>query len=70
MHGLACAREFLREGAKVSLVARTAARLQDAVAQLRTQGHDAVRGPGVDHGDASAALRRRWWLEEKKSRGG
>ncbi|MBT2301072.1 SDR family oxidoreductase [Variovorax paradoxus] len=54
--GLACAREFLREGAKVSLVGRTAARLQDAVTQLRTEGHDAVRGHGVDLGDASAAL--------------
>lgn len=54
--GLACAREFLREGAKVSLVGRTAARLQEAVAQLRAEGHDAVRGHGADLGDASAAL--------------
>ncbi|CAN7589327.1 MULTISPECIES: SDR family NAD(P)-dependent oxidoreductase [unclassified Variovorax] len=54
--GLACAREFLREGAKVSLVGRTAAHLDDAVAQLRTEGHTEVRGHSANLSDAGAAL--------------
>ncbi|CAN7596663.1 SDR family NAD(P)-dependent oxidoreductase [Variovorax sp. LjRoot84] len=54
--GLACAREFLREGAKVSLVGRTAAHLDDAVAQLRTEGHTEVRGHSANPSDADAAL--------------
>ncbi|CAN7581013.1 SDR family NAD(P)-dependent oxidoreductase [Variovorax sp. LjRoot290] len=54
--GLACAREFLREGAKVSLISRTAADLDDAVAQLRTEGHTEVRGHSANLSDAGAAL--------------
>jgi NAD(P)-dependent dehydrogenase (short-subunit alcohol dehydrogenase family) len=54
--GLACAREFLREGARVSLVGRTAAHLDNALAQMRADGHSMVRGHSADLSDASAAL--------------
>jgi NAD(P)-dependent dehydrogenase (short-subunit alcohol dehydrogenase family) len=40
--GLAAARQFAREGAKVVAVARNEARLQAAVAQLPGEGHHAV----------------------------
>jgi len=53
--GLACAREFLREGARVSLAGRTAAHLEAALAQLRAEGH-AAHGQLADLGDATAAL--------------
>ncbi len=54
--GLACAREFLREGAQVSLAGRSQAHLDAALAQLRSEGHAAVRGYSADLGDAQAAL--------------
>src|SRR5687768_5020725 len=54
--GLACAREFLREGAQVSLAGRSQAHLDAALAQLRSEGHGAVRGYSADLGDAQAAL--------------
>lgn len=53
--GLACARAFLQEGARVSLVGRTPAHLDAAAAQLRTEGH-AVGGHCADLADARAAL--------------
>jgi len=53
--GLACAREFLREGARVSLAGRTAAHLEAALAQLRAEGH-AAHGQLAELGDAGAAL--------------
>jgi len=53
--GLACAREFLREGARVSLVGRTPAHVDAAVAQLHSEGH-AVHGHCADLGDAASAL--------------
>jgi NAD(P)-dependent dehydrogenase (short-subunit alcohol dehydrogenase family) len=53
--GLACAREFLREGCKVTLVGRDAARMEQALASL--DGGDAVRGVCADLTDAAAALR-------------
>ena len=54
--GLACAREFLREGARVSLVGRTAAHIETALAQLKPEGHAMVRGHSADLADAHAAL--------------
>ena len=53
--GLACAREFLREGARVSLVGRTAAHVEAAIAQLRGEGLVA-HGHCADLSDAGAAL--------------
>lgn len=53
--GLACAREFLREGARVSLAGRTAAHLEAAVAALRAESY-AAHGQLADLGDAGAAL--------------
>ncbi|VTU30575.1 SDR family oxidoreductase [Variovorax sp. PBL-E5] len=53
--GLACARAFLREGARVSLAGRTQAHLDAAAAQLRAEGH-AVGGYSADLCDAGAAL--------------
>ncbi|OUM02425.1 SDR family oxidoreductase [Variovorax sp. JS1663] len=54
--GLACARGFLREGAQVSLAGRSQDHLDSALAQLRAEGHTAVRGHAADLGDAQAAL--------------
>ena len=54
--GLACARGFLREGAKLSLAGRSREHLDAALAQLRSEGHDAVRGYAADLTDAQAAL--------------
>ena len=54
--GLACARAFLREGAKLSLAGRSQAHLDAAIAQLRSEGHEAVRGYAADLADAQAAL--------------
>jgi len=53
--GLACAREFLAEGCRVSLVGRSAEHMDRAVGQLKTAGH--VRGHCADLTDAEAALR-------------
>lgn len=53
--GLACAREFLREGARVSLAGRSQAHLDAAIAQLRAEGH-AAHGHSADLTDAAAAL--------------
>ncbi len=53
--GLACAREFLREGARVSLAGRSPAHLEAAVAQLLLEGHSAT-GYSADLTDAGAAL--------------
>jgi NAD(P)-dependent dehydrogenase (short-subunit alcohol dehydrogenase family) len=53
--GLACARAFLQEGARVSLAGRTTAHLDAAAAQLRSEGH-AVGAHCADLGDAHAAL--------------
>ncbi|MBL8361666.1 MAG: SDR family oxidoreductase [Rubrivivax sp.] len=52
--GLACVRAFAAEGARVSLVARDAARLDAAVAALADDGHR-TRGWACDLTDASAA---------------
>lgn len=54
--GLACARAFLHEGARVSLVGRTQANLDAAAAQLQADGH-AVAIHCADLIDATAALR-------------
>jgi len=54
--GLACAQAFLREGARVSLVGRTTANIEAAVARLAAEGHPA-RGHCADLVDAGAALR-------------
>jgi NAD(P)-dependent dehydrogenase (short-subunit alcohol dehydrogenase family) len=54
--GLACARGFLREGAKLSLAGRTQEHLDAAIAQLRSEGHEAVRGYAADLADAQAAV--------------
>ena len=53
--GLACARAFLAEGARVSVVGRQRANLDAAIAQLKAQGH-AVTGYDADLTDAGAAL--------------
>ncbi|HSW18727.1 MAG TPA: SDR family oxidoreductase [Ramlibacter sp.] len=53
--GLACAREFLREGARVSLAGRSQANLDKAIAGLAAEGFTA-RGYAADLADASAAL--------------
>jgi NAD(P)-dependent dehydrogenase (short-subunit alcohol dehydrogenase family) len=52
--GLACAQEFGREGATLTLVARNQGGLDSAVAQLRAQGFTA-RGLAADLTDAAAA---------------
>jgi NAD(P)-dependent dehydrogenase (short-subunit alcohol dehydrogenase family) len=54
--GLACAREFLREGARLSLAGRSQAHLDAALAQLRAEGHAAVAGYSADLADARAAV--------------
>jgi NAD(P)-dependent dehydrogenase (short-subunit alcohol dehydrogenase family) len=43
--GRACALEFAREGAKVSIAGRRLDRLNDIVAELKGQGHDALATP-------------------------
>ncbi len=53
--GLACARAFLGEGARVSLVGRRRANLHAAMAQLKGQGH-VTAGHETDLIDAKAAL--------------
>lgn len=53
--GLACARDFLAEGCRVSLVGRTAAHMDRAVAELQAAGH--ARGHCADLIDPAAALR-------------
>jgi NAD(P)-dependent dehydrogenase (short-subunit alcohol dehydrogenase family) len=54
--GLACARAFLREGARVSLAGKTQANLDAAKAQLKGEGHEQVQGFCADLRDAAAAL--------------
>jgi NAD(P)-dependent dehydrogenase (short-subunit alcohol dehydrogenase family) len=53
--GLACARAFLREGARVSIAGRTPAHLDAAAAQLLAEGHS-VGGYSADLSDARAAV--------------
>jgi NAD(P)-dependent dehydrogenase (short-subunit alcohol dehydrogenase family) len=53
--GLACARAFLAEGARVSLVGRSRANLDAALAALQAQGHAATAFE-CDLTDAAAAL--------------
>lgn len=53
--GLACARAFLREGARVSIAGRTPAHLDTAAAQLLAEGHS-VGGYSADLSDARAAV--------------
>ena len=53
--GLACARAFLAEGARVSLVGRSRANLDAAVAALKAEGHGATAYP-CELTDAGAAL--------------
>jgi len=53
--GLACARAFLREGARVTLVGRSAAHMEQALAALRSEGGTAS-GLCADLTDAAAAL--------------
>jgi NAD(P)-dependent dehydrogenase (short-subunit alcohol dehydrogenase family) len=52
--GLACARDFLAEGCRVSLVGRNAEHMERAVAELKSLGE--VRGHCADLTDAAAAL--------------
>lgn len=52
--GLACARDFLAEGCRVSLVGRSAEHMEGALQQLRPAG--AVAGFLADLADAAAAL--------------
>ncbi|MBO9649427.1 MAG: SDR family oxidoreductase [Variovorax sp.] len=52
--GLACARAFLKEGAKVSIAGRSPEHLQAAAAQLLEEGH-AVGGYSADLADPRAA---------------
>lgn len=57
--GLACARAFLREGARVSLVSRDAANLERAASALRADFADAatrVQTQAADMSDAAGAL--------------
>lgn len=53
--GLACARDFLAEGCRVSLVGRTPKHMEQALAALRGQGD--VGGACADLADAAEALR-------------
>jgi NAD(P)-dependent dehydrogenase (short-subunit alcohol dehydrogenase family) len=53
--GLACARDFLREGARVTLVGRSEANMQAARTQLGSEGFT-VAGFCADLTDAGAAL--------------
>jgi NAD(P)-dependent dehydrogenase (short-subunit alcohol dehydrogenase family) len=53
--GLACAQAFLKEGARVSLAARTPAHLESAAAHFLAEGHT-VGTHAADLGDARAAL--------------
>ncbi|HSV45958.1 MAG TPA: SDR family oxidoreductase [Ramlibacter sp.] len=53
--GLACAREFLREGARVGIAGRSSEHLDSALAQLRADGFDAA-GHSADLTDPAAAL--------------
>ena len=53
--GLACARAFLAEGARVSLIGRSRTHLDNAIAQLKAEGHPAA-GYEADLTDADAAL--------------
>lgn len=53
--GLACARAFLREGARVTLVGRSAGHMEQALAALRSEG-GTVFGLCADLTDATAAL--------------
>ena len=53
--GLACARAFLAEGARVSLVGRSRANLDSAIAQLKAGVH-AVAGYDADLEESEAAL--------------
>ncbi len=54
--GLACAREFLREGARVSIVGRSPDHLAAAKAQLQQETGTAVATHAADLSDARAAL--------------
>ncbi|RYY62976.1 MAG: SDR family oxidoreductase [Comamonadaceae bacterium] len=54
--GLACAMEFLREGARVTLAARSRARMDQALAEIKAAGF-AAAGWCADLADADAALR-------------
>jgi NAD(P)-dependent dehydrogenase (short-subunit alcohol dehydrogenase family) len=60
--GLACARAFLAEGARVSLVGRSRANLDAAIAALKAQGHGATAYPCdlTDAGAASATVTAAW----------
>jgi NAD(P)-dependent dehydrogenase (short-subunit alcohol dehydrogenase family) len=53
--GLACARVFLAEGARVSLIGRNREHLDTAIAQLKAEGH-AAEGYEADLTGAEAAL--------------
>ena len=53
--GLACARDFLAEGCRVSVVGRTAAHMEQALASLRSAGD--VGGDCADLADPAAAVR-------------
>lgn len=53
--GLACAREFLREGAKLSLIGRNPVHMDAALALLRVEGFT-ILGLIADLSDADAAL--------------
>ncbi|OWT64036.1 SDR family NAD(P)-dependent oxidoreductase [Candidimonas nitroreducens] len=64
--GLACAEGFGREGARISIVGRDAARLDAAVARLRDAGIEAT-GYRADLTDAAAALQ---MIEAAEAAGG
>jgi NAD(P)-dependent dehydrogenase (short-subunit alcohol dehydrogenase family) len=53
--GLACARDFLDEGCRVSLVGRSPQHMEQALASLRGKGE--VAGDCADLADAAAAVR-------------
>src|SRR5215208_28445 len=53
--GLACARAFLAEGARVSLIGRSREHLETAIATLKAEGHVAA-GYDADLTGAGAAL--------------
>ncbi|MDB5750415.1 MAG: 3-oxoacyl-[acyl-carrier protein] reductase [Ramlibacter sp.] len=64
--GLACALEFLREGARVTLVGRSRGNMDQALAQLRQAGFTAT-GCCADLADAAEALRA---VDEAEAAGG
>lgn len=78
--GLACAQEFCREGARVTIVARSREGMDAALGQLKAQGF-ACHAVAADLADADAAARsstssapaarwpgRRTWPADRRTR--